>query len=702
MRFTCLLAVAFASQAALTSKAQMATTTKVPAFDSVITMLQNLISQIDTELASDETDYGNFMSWFEQQSASTSSSISSLSSKLQELAAVLADLRSRQHTLSTEVARLNGEIEETQTAIQDATEKRNQEHASFVQEQLDFDNSIAACNKAVEILHGHFGDGTPKEDTRPAWMSFMQELSKVKVVHKHMQAPLTALLQAAQAQTQTHQQTPGMRGSQMFDEYQGQGDAALGIVGQVQELAATFSEDKQSSIDQENELTEAFNTLMKEKTEQLNSLIAQRDQQQAVLNQVNQEIGENENAEATAKNTLQDEQAFLSRIEQQERDTTMLFDMRKKDRTEEKSAVTKAISVLSQEAPSLLQLGARTRRAAIRLHAGCRNCGRAAKLLKASATRLHSELLATAAMTTGSGEALIPVIGQLTDLVRRIEEQQHAEEEHKEWCENELAETNQQKSHHEQLVEELKNHIEETEAVIAEKKQSIADTLEAIKTADEEMKEMEAVRAKEKQDYEAEHADYVDSINALNQAIDILGDFYREDAAAFMQAQAATQQPYSFIQFKQPVVPDAAARADVPEMATLSGGYVKKGGGAVVTILKTTRQDFEAGKFHLEKEEQQAVKDFEAAKDAYAKSRADLVDAGNTLNAELQTAQLALAQYQTDLASNEQKVQALTSYLAQVGGSCNMLIENFGERTRLRNEEKESITQAIHILQSAA
>ena len=33
----------------------------------------------------------------------------------------------------------------------------------------------------------------------------------------------------------------------------------------------------------------------------------------------------------------------------------------------------------------------------------------------------------------GSGEALIPVIGQLTDLVRRIGEQQKAEEEHKTW-----------------------------------------------------------------------------------------------------------------------------------------------------------------------------------------------------------------------------------------------------------------------------
>ena len=39
---------------------------------------------------------------------------------------------------------------------------------------------------------------------------------------------------------------------------------------------------------------------------------------------------------------------------------------------------------------------------------------------------------------------------------------------------------------------------------------------------------------------------------------------------------------------------------------------------------------------------------------------------------------------------------------SEVGGSCNMLIENFGERTRLRNEEKDSITQAIHILQGAA
>merc|ERR1719440_867534 len=179
-------------------------------------------------------------------------------------------------------------------------------------------------------------------------------------------------------------------------------------------------------------------------------------------------------------------------------------------------------------------------------------------MLRQQASNLHSELLATAAMTTGSGEALQPVVAQLNDLVRRIDEQQKAEEEHKDWCEHELAETAKTKAHHEQLVEELKQKIEDTKGEIADKQQGIKDTMEAIATADKEFNELKDERAKAKQEYETEHADYVDAIQALNQAIDILGDFYRDSALI--------QQPPSFIQVSQPVVPDAAARADMPEM----------------------------------------------------------------------------------------------------------------------------------------
>jgi len=290
-------------------------------------------------------------------------------------------------------------------------------------------------------------------------------------------------------------------------------------------------------------------------------------------------------------------------------------------------------------------------------------------------------------MTTGSGEALVPVIGQLQEMIHRLDEQQHAEAEHKAWCETELAQTAATKAHHEQMVTDLKQSIEDTNAVIAEKQQNIADTAEAISTADTEFKEVEEVRAKAKADYETELADYKDSISALNQAIDILAEFYRDDAS-FIQLGSRVRQ-----------VPGAAARSDAP--ATM-GNYVRKGGGHVVSILKETRLDFQAGMQSLEVQETQQVADFEATKAAYEKTRADLVDAGNRLAAELQTAQLGLAQAETDLHENQEKVAAATSYLAQVGGSCNILIENFSERTRLRGEEKQAITDAIGILQEAA
>lgn len=664
--------------------------TRVPSFDSVITMLQNLVSQIETEEQTDEGDYKAFMSWYTTQHDATSSSIGMLSSRLQELAAVIADLAARQHNLATEVARLNGEIDMTQGQIEEAKDKRTSEHESYVQEQLDFDNSVAACEKAVEMLIKFYGDGSPKESTKPSWMSLISEVQKLQVLAtgKKQAKALGMFLQAAS----TTKQVPGMRGSTMNTAYETKTGEALGIVDQVRGLSSTFQEDQQSSKDQEGELQTAFQALMEQKTAQLNSLISQRDQQQAVLTQVSQELGENQNAEATAKATLLDETAYLSDIEAQEKDTTMMYEQRVKDRAEEKQAVNMAMRVLNQENPTTLLQEKHTIRSKLHLHArvsaACPRCHDASLFLRQRAAQVHSELLATAAMATGSGQALIPVVQQLQELVTRIDEQQHAEEEHKEWCEHELSETAKTKAHHEMLVEQLKAKIEDTKAEIAEKQQAIKDTAEAIADADKEYTEMKDVRAKAKSDFEAEEADYKDAIQALNQAIDILADFYRSESA--------------FIQggdFQVPV-PGAAERGAVPTMAS-AGGYVKKGGGHVVKILKETRMDFQGGMENLQKQEAQQVADFEASTDAYNKARADLVDAGNRYAAELQSAQLSLVQLETDLKDNEDKVMSATNYLAQVGGSCNMLIEKFGERTKLREAEKQAILDAIGVLQSA-
>merc|ERR1719453_223568 len=293
------------------------------------------------------------------QSDATSSSISGLTSRLQELTAIIADLRSRQHSLSTEVNRLNGEIDTTQQQMDQAKSKRTEEHNAFVQEQLDFDNSIKACDKAVEMLKKYYGDGKPKESTRPSWMSLLATLKALHVRAAALKRPEARTIAAFLQSAAVSKQVPGMRGSTMFDEHQDSTGDALSIVAQVKDLGSTFMDDKQSSIDQETELNSAFQNLMAQKAQQLSSLTTQRNTQQAILNKVSQELSENENAEATAKATLQDENAFLSAIQTQEQDTTAMYEQRVADRAEEKKAVSGAISVLMSENPSLLQRGAR-------------------------------------------------------------------------------------------------------------------------------------------------------------------------------------------------------------------------------------------------------------------------------------------------------------------------------------------------------
>merc|ERR1719502_612615 len=232
-----------------------------------------------------------------------------LESRLSELGAIIADLSSRQHNLQTEVNRLNAEINEEQMQIDAAQQKRVQEHDAFVKEQLDFDNSIAACKKAVELLSAHYGDGKPKESSRPAWMSLLntlQKLVKMPMVQKSKVASKITLFVTQHASFLQAPDYFNANGASLNDEYQDKTGEALNIVEQVNWLAETFAEDKQSSIDQEGELGSAFTNLMEQKQKLLGELVSQRDQQQSVLNQVSQELGENQNAEATAKATLQD------------------------------------------------------------------------------------------------------------------------------------------------------------------------------------------------------------------------------------------------------------------------------------------------------------------------------------------------------------------------------------------------------------
>merc|ERR1719311_835438 len=446
--------------------------------DRVIKMLQNLITEMDAEQAEDEAQFKEFSAWCTKQQGDTQASIDRLQATIEELTAALGELYAQKGDLEAVIKRLKEEIKTTRQQIKQAQDKRAEEHTAFVKEQSDFDTSIAACNKAIEILKAHFGDGVVESAQKPAFMSLLQVAQTLREFVSHRG------LKVGQG-VQSFLQQPTV--SSMSNRYEASTGEGLNIVDQMRVLGETFMDDKQSAIDEENRLAKLFAGLMKEKQELLAALISERDSQQAVLDSVEQTISEKETAKAAAEAELKDEQEYLSQTKKTCDDTAALFELRTKDRAAEKTAVGEAIKVLGGSAgEELLQLGRRRPESLLQTSSkvlrsrlfsrSCPMCRKAATMLQEAAKQMKSGILATAAAATMGSEAVQDVIAALDTLLDRLKEDQKMEKEHKDWCEDEISAATQKKEHAEAMVVELTDEINNEVEVIAEKTGSIQDT----------------------------------------------------------------------------------------------------------------------------------------------------------------------------------------------------------------------------------
>merc|ERR1719446_43227 len=127
-----------------------------------------------------------------------------------------------------------------------------------------------------------------------------------------------------------HKHTHSEKGP--FEQYEDSRGESMNIVDQIKVLAETFAEDKQSAIEEENRLQKTFDGLIAKKNAILSTLRGERDTQQAVLNQVNQNIAEQETALKMAQDTLKDTQTYLAAVTKQHSEATEMYETRVKDR----------------------------------------------------------------------------------------------------------------------------------------------------------------------------------------------------------------------------------------------------------------------------------------------------------------------------------------------------------------------------------
>merc|ERR1719414_2847292 len=269
----------------------------------------------------------------------------------------------------------------------------------------------------------------------------------------------------------------------------------------------------------------------------------------------------------------------------------------------------------------------------------------------------------------------------IKDMISKLVQEATAETEHKGWCDTELTTNKQTRDQKTEAVEQLTADKEDQTSTIAQLTQEIEDLTTAIKELEVAMAEAASDRAASKQKNEETIADAKAAQVAVEQATAVLRDFYAKSAQAT-----------SFTQVSQAPAEDAPETFDKPYKGLLTES------GSVVDFMEVVLTDFvrlESDTASSEQAEADAYKKFmfESEKDKALKEN----EKGH-MEAKRKDTQSALTATEEELKLTQTQLDKAIAYYEKLKPTCVDSGITYEERVRRREEEIQSLQEALKIL----
>jgi len=311
---------------------------------------------------------------------------------------------------------------------------------------------------------------------------------------------------------------------------------------------------------------------------------------------------------------------------------------------------------------------------------------------------------ASAADTARSAVTPVQKVVQLMEgMMAKGKEEKHDEQvqfaAYKQFCDDNIAEKQQAIKEANEKLEVLSADIELHTTDAAKMTKEIAEHEEDITVWAGDQKAATKVREIEKAEYDTMHADYSESIDALERAVDVLKQ----------QAYDRKQDPESLMQVASlkglDLIPESTKRmVDAflqDERAPEADAYEAKSGG-VVKMLEDLLDKFVAERTTLEKEEMNAKHAYEMLmQDLTAQVTQATADKDEKSEAKAKAMQ-SKATAEGDFKDTVATRDADEAYLGDLSATCEQKASDFESRQALRAEELEAINKAIEIISGSA
>merc|ERR1719240_1524246 len=292
---------------------------------------------------------------------------------------------------------------------------------------------------------------------------------------------------------------------------------------------------------------------------------------------------------------------------------------------------------------------------------------------KAKLSKSHLLMLVAAKMTGPFDK----VKKMIKDMIVKLMEEATEESEHKGWCDTEMSTNKQTREDKSDQVSTLTAESEELSAKIAKLGTEMAELSDAIAEIDAAVAKATELRTAEKAKNAVTVEEAKEAQVAVAKALTVLNDFYAKAAEATALVQTGQEPP-----------------------ATFDGAYTgqQSSSTGVIGMLEVIESDFARLEAETSTAESEAEAEFERFSDDSAQDKAvknmDLENKGK----DKATAESDLLATKKDLEATQTELDAALAYYDKLKPSCVEAGLSYEERVRQREEEIQSLQEALKIL----
>jgi len=542
----------------------------------VVTMLQGLAETAESEGKTEAVAFSKYQYWCKNSVKELSAAIADEKETIDSLESKIEAKTKEAATLEEEIAALDDQIAKMQAGAVKAKDGRKDAHDLYLDASKVLKDTVKAIGEAIVAL---------EEAGETTEASFAQR--KVGKVLSLIQEGVTVEQRStlsAFANGRPDQMAAGDKGAHV-DKY---AFKSGNVIELMKSLKMKFEDESLATEKAETNSLNGYKLVKNAADSAEDAAEDNKGAKESALGACNEEL---EDAKAALKDTQEDLEAdstTLGETEKSCRLKTGEWNERSKTREQEIEAINMAVKILAKVG------GVRTEAsdnagpppspvAFLQTSEVSNPRMKAVELLRSTAKVTHAKALERLAQEISVHmNAPFDEINQMVQkMIFRLMSEQKDEDDHKNWCDQELEKTDTMKEHKEDKIEDLTTKIEEHKA-------DVMDLTEDIASAEEMMAEIEAHMEKStdmRNDGKNENAislkDSEAAQNAVASATAVLEQFYKESGAV-------KKEEYELVQ----------RGVDLPaEPSTWDAGYTGVADpsaqpGGILTILERTAADF--------------------------------------------------------------------------------------------------------------